>query len=67
MIEFEISNNINTAKIIINDINGKEIETHTIYKRGYSSITIDCSELKDGIYLYSLLIDNKIFDTKRMV
>lgn len=66
-IEFEISNNVNTAKIIINDINGKEIETHTIYERGYSSITIDCSELKDGIYFYSLLIDNIIFDTKRMV
>lgn len=66
-IEFEISNNVNTAKLIINDIHGKEIETHTIYQRGHGSIIINCSELKDGIYLYSLLIDNQIFDTKRMV
>lgn len=66
-IEFEIPNNVDAAKLIISDIHGKEIETHTIYQRGYSSITINCSELKDGIYLYSLLIDNQVFDTKKMV
>jgi hypothetical protein len=55
------------ANLIIHDLQGVEVKSFTINPNVQSSITINGSELKAGMYLYSLLIDNKIIDTKRMI
>ena len=34
---------------------------------GYSSIFVNGSQLKAGMYLYSLIVDGKEIDTKRMI
>ena len=46
---------------------GTEIRSFMIEDRGLSMITIQGSELTAGMYLYSLIADNKIIDTKRMI
>jgi photosystem II stability/assembly factor-like uncharacterized protein len=57
------------AKIKVYDISGKLIST-LINERvnpGTYEYSFDASELTSGVYLYSLLIDEKVVDTKRMV
>ena len=66
-IKFEIPENVISAKLIIHDMQGIEIKSYSISQRGVGIITIKGSELKAGMYLYSLLIGNKIIQTKRMI
>lgn len=66
-IKFEIPENSNSAKLIIHDMQGIELKSFNIIQSGIGSITINSSELKAGMYLYTLLIDNRIVDTKRML
>ena len=66
-IKFEIPKNSNSAKLIIHDMQGIELKSFNITQKGIGSITINSSELKAGMYLYTLLIDNRIIDTKRML
>jgi len=42
----------------------KKIETH---QTGESSIAISGNQLTAGIYLYALIIDNQVIDTKKMI
>lgn len=66
-IKFEIPENSNSAKLIIHDMQGIELKSFNITQKGTGRITINGSELKAGMYLYTLLIDNRIIDTKRML
>lgn len=66
-IRFEIPLKSTSSRIIIHDMQGVEIKSYNIQQRDQSSIIINGSELKAGMYLYTLLIDNKIIDTKRMI
>lgn len=48
------------------DINGKVMQSIRVEK-GTSSVKIDCSNLKSGIYLIKLLDQNTIINTRRLV
>ncbi len=67
VIKFEIPENSAKAKLIIHNIQGIELKSFDITNKGFGNITINGSELSAGMYLYTLLIDNKIIDTKRML
>ena len=49
------------------DLTGKQIVTFPINDKGASSITITSEKLAAGIYIYSIVADGKIMDSKRMV
>lgn len=66
-IQFFIPKESLSARLIVHDLQGIEIKTIQIYETGNSSITINGSELKPGMYLYTLLVNNEIIDTKRML
>lgn len=66
-IRFEIPESSSSAKLIIHDMQGIELKSFDISQKGFGSVSISGSELKAGMYLYTLLIDNKIIDTKRML
>lgn len=66
-IKFRIPENSTSAKLIIHDMQGIELMSFVITQKGLGSIIIHGSELKAGMYLYTLLVDNKIIDTKRML
>ena len=42
----------------------KKIEIH---QTGEASVTINGSQLTAGMYLYALIIDNQVIDTKKMI
>lgn len=56
-----------TAMLAIYDLSGKQIKDININGRGEQSITISSEGLSPGMYLYSLIVDGKLIDTKRMI
>lgn len=46
---------------------GKVIRKMPITEKGQVSVALNREELTAGIYMYSLIINNKIIDTKRMI
>ncbi|MDD3877817.1 MAG: PKD domain-containing protein [Bacteroidales bacterium] len=66
LIPYYLPENTSHAAICVYDISGKKIyETVLQNDKGTISLTLD--NFKAGIYLYSLIIDNKPIQTKRMV
>lgn len=55
-----------SAMIQILDMNGTLIKTLVIHNKGEGEFVVQSSELSPGIYIYSLIIDGKIIDSKRM-
>ena len=45
----------------------KQINEMNISERGKVSLTIEGYSLEAGIYLYSLIADGQVIDTKRMI
>ena len=67
VIEYTLPESVQTANIYIYDMNGSQIEQITLTERGESSITVNGGQLSAGMYLYSLIADGKVIDTKRMI
>lgn len=66
-ISFIIDKNVNYSTLEIFNLNGTLIETINIYERGKSSITINSNKLSPGIYIYSLICDGKMIDSRKMI
>ena len=62
-----IPNSVQNAVLYIYDMNGHQIDSRTIAERGIASLTIEGSSLDAGMYLYSLITDGTVVDTKRMI
>ncbi len=67
IIEFDILENSKSASLFIFDMQGALIKTFPIYHTGKGSIIINAYEFKAGMYLYSLIVDDKEIDTKKMI
>lgn len=66
-IKYEIPTSTISAQIIIHNMEGIELKSFPISTKGAGYITINGTELQAGMYLYTLLINNQIVDTKRML
>jgi len=66
-IKFEIPENSASAKLLIHDMQGAEIKSYTINTKGAGNIIIQAQELQAGMYMYTLLVNNTIVDTKKMI
>lgn len=62
-----IPRSISKAVLYIYDMNGHQIDSMSIAERGDVSLTIEGSSLDAGIYIYSLITDGEVVDTKRMI
>lgn len=67
IIEYELQSNFNKASILIFNLQGTLITSYPLSASGKNQISIKGSELNPGMYLYSLIIDGKEIDTKRMI
>lgn len=66
-IEVNIPTTISSAKLCIYDMNGKQVKQISLSERGKFTVKVSGNELGAGMFLYSLIVDNNIVDTKRMV
>ena len=66
-ISFDIPDNSTSAKLLIHDMQGAELKSYVIATKGNGQVIIQGSELPAGMYMYTLLVNNRIVDTKKMI
>ncbi len=66
-IQCTVPSTAKAAQLIISTQDGKQLQLYTINSKGNSVLIIHGSTLPAGQYLYSLVIDGKIADTKTMI
>lgn len=55
------------ASVTVYNMEGKELKNIAVNERGEVAIKISRNDLGAGIYLYALIIDGKVVDTKRLI
>jgi hypothetical protein len=66
-ISYYIPSGKHNAQLMITDISGHTLKAYTITSTGFGKQIISGNELTSGMYQYSLLIDGKLVDTKKMI
>jgi hypothetical protein len=65
-IPYSLPSEINSAQIVVRNLLGSVVKTETI-DSGSERVRIDTSSFNNGIYIYSLLINNQPVLSKRLV
>lgn len=66
-IEVCIPEDVQKAFIYVYDLQGKKVEQVDITAHGKQNIQLTSANLTDGMYLYSLIADGKVVETRRMI
>lgn len=66
VIKFNIGKEYTNAFIGVYDMQGKQVKQLFIEK-GMEQVTLEKGLLTAGMYMYSLVVDNNLIDTKRMI
>ena len=66
-IRYALAKTAKEAKILIFNMQGNLIKTLPVINNGDGEITISSGELNPGMYMYSLIVDGKEIDTKKMI
>ncbi len=66
-IEVCIPEDVQKAFIYVYDLQGKKVDQVDITARGKQNIQLTSANLADGMYLYSLIADGKVVETRRMI
>ena len=66
-IAVNLPKSVSNATLFIYDMSGKQIEKIQITDRGRSSVSVYGTNLQEGMYLYSLIADGKVIDTRKMI
>ena len=67
VVRYTLPESVTSAFLYIYDLNGTQIDQKTLQDRGKSSVTLEAGSLAPGMYLYALVADGKVIDTKRMI
>jgi len=66
-IQYYIPESTVESSILILDMQGRLLKNYKSINKGLSSIVISAGELKPGMYMYTLIWNNKEIDTKKMI
>jgi hypothetical protein len=66
VIKYYMSSGFHSAELVVTDLNGRSLKTFEIKNAGYGQQTIAGNELASGLYQYSLIIDGRAIDSKKM-
>ncbi len=66
-IEMFLPGDITQAEVHIIDIDGKILHKIPVSERGNTSITLEKGTLKNGVYIYSLVVDGNVAQSKRLI
>lgn len=67
VIRYTVPKTASKAVINVYDLNGKQITSYPLTETGSSSLTITANQLSAGIYIYCIVADGKVIDSKRMI
>jgi hypothetical protein len=66
-LEYYLPDNVQRAQIIFFEQSGKLIKTIDLTEKGKGVLNVFSSDLSNGTYLYSLIVDGQTVETKKMV
>lgn len=66
-IGFTIPESVNTAFLLIYNLNGNELDKIKIQNRGNDKLVIQGNKFKPGMYIYTLICDGIEVDSKRFI
>jgi trimeric autotransporter adhesin len=66
-IEMELPVSVSEAKVLVYNLEGKEVKSLPISRRGKATVRLMGGELEAGIYIYTLIADGKVVNTRRMI
>jgi hypothetical protein len=66
-VHYTLPDKVRNAQMNVYDLSGKQIASFPLTEKGSSAITLSSEKLAAGIYIYSIVADDKIVDSKRMV
>jgi hypothetical protein len=55
------------ASLILYNMEGKQLRNILVNERGNTAVKISGNDLSAGMYLYTLIVDGKVVDTKRLI
>ena len=67
VIPYYLPEGVTQAIITVTDLTGRTAGQYTVEGMGFGQLSIGSTSLAPGTYLYNLVVDGKIIDTKRMV
>ncbi len=66
-IEYQLPLSTQSATLYVYDMNGLQKAEYPILSFGEGSVVVSAGVLDAGMYLYSLIVDGQVVDTKRMI
>lgn len=66
-ITYNVPEKYGYAQMIFSTIDGRILKTVDITKKGRGQLNVFSNDLSSGMYTYSLVVDGKVMDTKKMV
>lgn len=66
-IRYKVPAYVSNAQIVVANTNGNMLKTFSLTSKGAGSVTINANELAAGTYYYSLVVDGKKIDSKKMI
>ena len=67
VIRYSLPQNVAKADIYIYDMQGAQVKCIPAQGRGESQVTLTARDLKAGMYLYALVADGALIDSKQMI
>ncbi|MES2680149.1 MAG: tail fiber domain-containing protein [Bacteroidota bacterium] len=67
VVKYTLPSTTSNAFLAVYDLTGKQLTSFPILDLGSSAITLTSEKLAAGIYIYSIVADGKIVDSKRMI
>ncbi len=66
-IRYSLPQNVASATIYVYDMQGLQLKSIPAQGRGESQVTLTARDLKAGMYLYALVADGRLIDSKQMI
>ncbi len=66
-IDYQLPESTQKATLYIYNMNGLQVDEYPISSFGIGSVIVSAGHLEAGMYLYSLIADGQVIDTKRMI
>jgi hypothetical protein len=67
VIRYSLPQNVATACIYIYDMQGAQLKSVPAQGRGESQVTLSAHDLNAGMYIYALVADGQLIDSKQMI
>lgn len=67
VIEYQVPTNAKSAYIYVFNLNGEMLQSYALTQYGHGNVTVSGGTLAAGMYVYSLVVDGQIVDTKQMI